>query len=441
MKKGIALFLATVLMLSMMAGCGSTSAPKAESSSVSNEPTVSDKKIELTMWDVRTEGPAAVMIDKINAEFTKVNPNITVKRSAFKVDDLRNTIKPAINSGKGPDIFSYDAGAGYLGVLADSGLALDMTKYADQFGWKDRFHDWALEKTIYNDKMYGIANELEVLGVYYNKKLFADAGVNPPKTYDEFLEVCKTFKEKGITPVVLDDKDQWPGFHLESMWLNSLVGPDKVKEAVANKAAWNRPEFGIAMDKLYELVKLGYTTEKPLGVSSEDNNLVFFSGKGAMRPTGTWLAGNAVEKMGDNVGFFYLPSASSDIPLAAPGGLGEAVVVNGKTKNADAAMKYVDFLFSKDMVKIWYEAGFIPSLKDVDYSSFKLSALFKTIVDEINNATDLGVNIDVVMPPKVNDVTMNYVQELLAGKKSGQECMDQKEKTFKDEIAAGSYKP
>ncbi len=43
------------------------------------------------------------------------------------------------------------------------------------------------------------------------------------------------------------------------------------------------------------------------------------------------------------------------------------------------------------------------------------------------------------MPPKVNDVTKNYVQELIAGKKSGQECMDIKQKAFEEEISAGNY--
>lgn len=446
MKKGIALLVVMVLISALMFGCGPASTSKSENETAQSpgdgaEKTSSDEPIVLTMWDLRTEGADAEMIDKIMEEFTKENPNITVKRSAFKVEDLRNTIKPAINSGKGPDVFSYDAGAGYLGVLANSGLALDMTQYADDFGWNDRFHDWALKRGVYNGKLYGVANQLELLGVFYNKKMFADLGVATPETYEEFLDICKKFKQSGITPIILDDKDQWPGFHYESMWLNSFVGPDKVKEAIANKGAWNRPEFGQALDKLYELVRMGYTTEKPLGLGYDDANKLFYAGKGAMRPTGTWMVSDMIKNMGDNVGFFYLPPAASDIPAAAPGGLGEAMVVSAKSKNPDAAMKFVDFMFSDEMIRYWYEAGLIPSVKDVDYSTFQLSELFKAIVDEVNSASDLGENIDVLMPPKVNDVTKNFMQQLIAGKKSGQECMDLKQETFEEEIAAGNYTP
>lgn len=296
-----------------------------------------------------------------------------------------------------------------------------------------------MEKTNYDEKLYGVANELEMLGVYYNKQMFEEAGVTPPETYEEFLKICQTFKDKGVTPVILDDKEQWPGFHYESVWLNSFVGADKVKQAVSGEIPWTSEGFGAALDKLYEMFKLGYATEKPLSLASDDANKAFYAGQGAMRITGTWLVANCVDKMKDNVGFFYLPPANEEVDNCPPGGLGEAVVVNAKTKNADAAMKFVDYMFSVAKMENWYEAGLIPSVKDVDYSSYEISPLFKEVVDEINSAENLGENIDVLMPPKVNDVTQNYVQQLIAGKIDGAGCMEQKQKAFEEEIAAGNY--
>lgn len=399
-----------------------------------------EEKVELNFWDLRTEGAAAKMIDTIIANFEKENPNIKIKRTAFKVDDLRNTIKPAINSGEGPDVFSYDAGAGYLGVLAQAGLALDLSEYRETYKWDDRFHDWALDKTEYNEGgLYGIANELEMLGVYYNKQLFEENQVEVPETYAEFLEVCQVFKDKGITPVIMDDKEQWPGFHYESIWLNSFVGADKVKQAIAGEIPWTSEGFGSALDELYHVFENGYASEKPLSLASEDANKAFYAGEGAMRITGTWLVGACVEHMKDNVGFFYLPPASQDVDDCPPGGLGEAVVVNAKTKHEEAAVKFIDYMFQMDNMKYWYEAGLIPSVKDVDYSSYEVSALFENVVDEINSSENLGENIDVIMPPKVNDVTKNYIQQLIAGKIDGASCMEEKQKTFEEEIENGNY--
>lgn len=452
MKKRTLVTMGISCLLAVLAGCAPASSSDNSGSgserAESQKETMADgqedqgtteEKIELTMWDLRTEGAGAKMIDTIIGDFMKENPNITIKRSAFKVQDLRNTIKPAINSGEGPDIFSYDAGAGYLGVLAKAGLALDMSAYSDNYGWKERIHDWALEKTTYDGKLYGVANELEMLGIYYNKKMFEEAGLKPPKTYEEFLNICQLFKEKGVTPLIMDDKEQWPGFHYESIWLNSFVGADKVKEAVSGKIPWTSNGFGDALDKLYQVYDSGYATQKPLSLASEDANKAFYAGESPMRVTGTWLVAACVEKMGENVGFFYLPTASEEVDNCPPGGLGEAVVVNAKTKNADAAMKFVDYMFSNAKMEDWYEAGLIPSVKDVDYSTFEISSLFRDVVDEINRSENLGENIDVLMPPKVNDVTQNYIQQLIAGKLDGASCMKEKQKAFEEEIEAGNY--
>ncbi len=440
--------LASLLLTSaLLAGCTPSSTSDGQApegteeggGTETSEQTDPDEKIELNFWDLRTEGAGAEMIDTLIANFEKENPNVTVKRTAFKVDDLRNTIKPAINSGEGPDVFSYDAGAGYLGVLAKAGLALDLTPYREEYNWDDRFHDWALEKTIYDGKLYGIANELEMLGVFYNTQLFEEAGVEVPQTYEEFLQVCQVFKDKGITPVIMDDKEQWPGFHYESIWLNSFVGADKVKQAVAGEIPWTSEGFGEALDELYKMYENGYATEKPLSLSSEDGHKAFYAGEGAMRITGTWQVSGFVENMDGNVGFFYLPPASDEVDNCPPGGLGEAVVVNAKTEHEEMAVKFVDYLFQMDSMEYWYEAGLIPSVKDVDYSAYELSELFKNVVDEINSSENLGENIDVLMPPKVNDVTKNYMQQLIAGKIDGQSCMEQKQQAFEEEIEAGNY--
>jgi raffinose/stachyose/melibiose transport system substrate-binding protein len=68
-----------------------------------------------------------------------------------------------------------------------------------------------------------------------------------------------------------------------------------------------------------------------------------------------------------------------------------------------------------------------------------LPALFKDIIAEIDAAETLGENIDVLMPPKVNEVTSNYIQELIAGKKTGMQALSEKQKALLEDIAAGNF--
>lgn len=411
--------------------------PSADTSASASAAT--NEQIELTLWDVRTEDANAAMIEAIIAGFEAENPNIKVKHVAFKLEDLRNTIKPALNSGEGPDIFSYDAGAGYLGVLASSGMALDMTSYSEKFKWGDRFHDWALNRGVYDGKLYGVANELEMLGVFYNKALFNQVGAKPPKTYEEFLALCETLKAEGIQPLIMEDKDQWQGFHYESIWLNSFVGPDKVKKAIAGEIPWTTEGFGAALDELAKIYTKGYANENPLSIAYEDANKSFYAGSAAMRVTGTWIIPDFVDNMGDNVGFFYMPMGAEDLDSCPPGGLGDCVVVNAKTENPDAAMQFIDYMFSPDNMKIWYEAGLLPAVKNVESSGFNISPLFKEVINTINSAENLGENIDVLMSAAINNETKNYIQELIAGKKNGLQCMEVKQKIYQEEVAAGNF--
>lgn len=395
---------------------------------------------ELVLWDLHTEGSGAAMVDSIIAAYEAENPNVKVTHSAFKVDDLRNIIKPAINSGKGPDIFSYDAGAGYLGVLASSGLAYDLTDHAKANGWYEKFFDWGLEKSTFGGRLYGVTNQLEILGFFYNKEIFAKVGVTPPKSYEEFLAVAKKIKDAGYLPIILPDMDQWPGFHYESIWLNSFAGPELVKKAISTEISWEQEAFAEGLDAFHDLVASGLTSEKPLGLSYQDGINSFYAGGGAMIPTGTWILGGAIEHMGEKAGFFYLPAAKPGVLSSPPGGFGEAIVVNAKSKQTELAIDFIEFMFSESQVKTIYEVGgFIPTVNNVDISKLQLPALFKDIIAEIDAAETLGENIDVLMPPKVNEVTSNYIQELIAGKKTGMQALSEKQKALLEDIAAGNF--
>ena len=97
-------------------------------------------------------------------------------------------------------------------------------------------------------------------------------------------------------------------------------------------------------------------------------------------------------------------------------------------------------MFSESQVKTIYEVGgFIPTVNNVDISKLQLPALFKDIIAEIDAAQTLGENIDVLMPPKVNEVTSNYIQELIAGKKTGMQALSEKQKALLEDIAAGNF--
>ena len=67
----------------------------------------------------------------------------------------------------------------------------------------------------YNGKQYGIPWDMGMIGFWYNKDLFAQAGITaPPTTWDDYLAAVKKLKDAGITPLAIAGKDKWPSMHL-----------------------------------------------------------------------------------------------------------------------------------------------------------------------------------------------------------------------------------
>lgn len=409
----------------------------------SENSTVDTTNKTMVLWDGNTEDPGSTLYQSFADSFAKER-GVKVKRVAIAFEDLRNTIKPAINSGEGPDIFSGDPGPAYLGVYAKGGLALDLTSAAQTNGWNDKFYSWVLKQCTFNGKLYGIGNSIETLGVFYNKKVFEQYNIDLPKTYDNFLNICKLLKSKSITPLMFTDLDQWPGFHLESMWLNSGVGASAVSDVLALKTKFDQPAFAQALDKLSEIVKDGYTNSSPNSLKMDDALKQFIAGKAAMMPTGTFNLSILIDPktgMGDNVGFFTLPPFTGVAP-APCNGIGEAWIVNAKSKNVDLAIDFLNYIFSGDRLRQWYEeGGTIPSVKGVDISSYKLQPTFKQVATTLLSANSkaVGQSLDVLLPSKVNSVTKNDIQKLLSGKITGLQCMQDKQKSLESEIQAGNY--
>lgn len=115
-----------------------------------------------------------------------------------------------------------------------------------------------------------------------------------------------------------------------------------------------------------------------------------------------------------------------------------AMVVSGKTKYPDETVKFLDFMFKEENAKNWYENSKIPPL-EIDVASLNVNPLFKEVVAMANTPAGLSYNIDVLMPQKVNSITQNAMQELIAGKKTGADVVKLKQQALEEEIAAGNY--
>ena len=183
----------------------------------------------------------------------------TMKNSPVGHEDFKTDILVRAAGDSLPDVFSYWAGARTQFVV-DSG-----SLHAIDEMWNRDGLDAVVAKsvadsaTLYNGKRYLVPFNYHYAGMFYNTKVFADAGVTEmPATWDEFLALCEMFKGKGVTPIALGSKNRWPAQFWFDYLLLRTAGADYRAKLMDGSAAYDDAEVKAAMALWKDLADKGY---------------------------------------------------------------------------------------------------------------------------------------------------------------------------------------
>lgn len=395
-----------------VAGC--TGGAPASNTTQAQE-TAAEQQIRVLMG--QPEDPADLEAAKKDiGAFEKANPGITVKLDVMPNDTIRTVLQTQLRSGQGPDVFGYDTGPGFAGALAKAGLLYDLTQaYADN-NWP--IYDFAKLRVTFDGKLVGIPSQLETVGVFYNKDAFTKAGVGEIGSIADLTTACKKLKDADYIPMSVSDKEGWQGGHLLSMSLASDVGSQKMMALINGEQSWDSPEVVTALKVWSDLGKGGYLTPSPTAVSYDNANALFYQGKAAMNPTGSWLQSDIEKNAKFEVGYIPFPGASSSGIFC--GGLGSGTFISAATKKAAAAIKFLNWGMTPEHGRWSVETlQDIPAFP-VDTNGIEASPLFKQILDDTakiaEGTGDFGYNIDVLTTDAFNQAMWKGMQSILTGK-------------------------
>src|SRR5690606_6173156 len=159
-------------------------------------------------------------------------------------------------------------------------------------GWGASFQGGPLSMYSFDGKTYGVPWNAGMIGFWYNKDLFAKAGIEqPPATWTEFLDTVQTLKDAGITPLALGERDKWPG-HFYWVYLATRIGGKPAFDAAyTRQGSFADPPFVQAGERLKELVDLEPFQPGFLGAGYGDHQAVMANGQAAMELMGHWAPG------------------------------------------------------------------------------------------------------------------------------------------------------
>ena len=199
----------------------------------------SRESVTLVWWHNATQGEGLKLWTSVASEFHKLHPDVTVKAVPLQNEQFTTKIPIVLQSDSPPDVFQ-NWGGGQLVDQVKAGKVADLTKYVKP--WIKSIGGSAAGWQV-NGKQYAIPYNVGVVGFWYNKKLFAQAGITtPPKTWPQLMSAISKLKAADIAPIAIGSKDKWPdAFYWDYLAVKLCSKPVIQKSAVTynfNNPCW-----------------------------------------------------------------------------------------------------------------------------------------------------------------------------------------------------------
>lgn len=403
-KRLVAMLILTMTATMVFSGCGK----KEESGKTSDGKT----KVRFASWDVAEDVDAQqAMVDKFNAE----HDDIEVTLEAYG-SDFDTKISAGMGSGDTPDVmymWNYPAYAQGLEPL-DSYIEAEGEEY------KANFYDTLWNYNSLDGTTYGIPIGFTTHALFYNKDIFAEAGIDEPTndwTWEDLQKAAKTIAEKcdGKKGFSFQMKPDPYDFEMY-LWSNGSAYVDEEGNLEGNL---NSDETKEVFSMFQDMEKDGYAiaTEK----SGTDE---FRAGNTAMYIYGSWSI-NTLNEDGINYGVVDIPAFSADkdsVSILSSSGIS----ISKDSKNKEAAWEFVKFWTSEEMNKerIGLELPVLHSVVDSEkimeqpeytafYTMLEQSDGYTPASFVIDEWSELSENLSLSFERVFNPSTMEDVSDVL----------------------------
>ncbi len=365
-------------------------------------PLVSLADVELTMGSWRTEDTAQVqaLLDKYY-EMTGVKITFLPTTST----QYNATLRQQLDGSIGPDLFysrSYATGA----ELYDNGFNV---RCNDIPGVMENFTDTARSAfTAADGSVFAVPFAAVSHFVYYNKAIFAEQGIEIPKTFEEFLAVCEKLKAAGITPLANGIAANWD--ILECVLCGMIPNYITAEERLAYESGEKKMNDETWVRIYTDFAKLvPYFPEAFASIDNDQANVLFGLGDTAMLIDGSWSYGTLSGDDYDiDVGFFSIPAPEGFAPgFSLHPDFG--IAGNAASAHPEEVKAFLQWLASPEGAKVaaaGVPAGFLPSISadvapergivsqmfaegegknaDMRFVWSKMMSLYTPMVDQLN---------------------------------------------------------
>ena len=377
----------------------------AEAASMADEPAA--ESITLEFWSWNNEGAYPVVHEEAEAHFEADFPNVDVVRTYTPFADYMTNLRAAIAAGEPPDVAQVPWTGEYTD-LVNSGQIMSLEgEFTD--GFPAFFAPIAAIASV-DGEPFAIPLDVNSLQIAYNKDIFAEMGLEVPRSSDALKAVAAALDDAGYFGVAVGTNDQWAGGDLFFAQL-AYTDPTNtlIVQADAGNASWDDPQFLAAAENLADLIGSGVFAPGANSMVSFVGALELFVAQQAAMfyPVGNFITGGIAAQVEDSFewGLFPFPSPTGGEGFAT-GGVAEMFSVPADAANTDMGVEFLRYLTDGDSEAVLVANDFIPSW-GIDLPA-DVSDLYRDLI-----AAQATVRNRTIYTTPVYTALLNAVQGLL----------------------------
>ncbi len=444
-KKSIiamAIILSVVFLLSACSGANNSDRPS--SPSVPSSPSASgDEQVSIVFAEhVANVKDQAPQVWAVIQAFEKKYPNIKIDLQGSSSDDHLNKIKLASQSDTLPDLFWVDRALGL--ELVDAGQLGDLSVLVEDQNFADGFLPNMLDALQVDNKIYGFPSEIQCNGLWYNKRMFEERGLEVPKTYEELVECVKVFNKEGIATIALGGKSAFSDWALQT-WSLYYSFEEKIDDILDGKEKFNNPDFAKTYEKVRELTELGAFPESVANIDYWQSIELFLGGQAAMLSSGAWDTKKFDQSdMAEDIDFYWGPTFDDATTstfadkLISMKGVGHPYVVSQNCAEDpakfDAVSKFLQFYYGPEGTEIIARDNqSIPVTKYEGEIDAKTYPVFSRMMKRINDDSTSPVRApEFCLPAQLVPAYQESFFSIIFGTKTPEQVLDGMDSLLKD---------
>ena len=320
--------------------------------------------VEIEYWQYFFDARVTAM-EQLIENFQTANPDITVTMTHFPYADYRTKVAAAIPAGEGPDVVQL-----FYGWLNDY-VAAELIQPLPS----DTFPAAEIDETYFpmvqamkeGDNYWALPTAVRSLALFYNERLLAEAGVEPPENFEEMMAAAKAMTKTdsagnitqvGITAGMTAQDHHW--------WREGLVRqfggvPYEDDYQTVNYDS----EAGLAALEVYASMFTGDDPVSSIGFMDEPQ-AAFKAGRAGMHIDGSFRIGSLNDTRGLQWGVTELPANEDGVRSNYSSYWVNAITTKAEGEKYDAAVKFMEYITSDEAMQIWLDVvGELPAKPSV----------------------------------------------------------------------------